>query len=216
MSAMRDADAERGAQDLPTTLFLLREHARGAPRAFTELYERHAELVARSLATRLGVRLRGISELDDVLQETFLAAWQHLQRGASDATRSLGSFRALLAKIAHQKAIDALRAAERHCRDRRRAEMRELAALSSERERPSRLAIALEMSAELEAALLALDERDRFVLDCRDNLGLGYQLIARELGTSAANAKLRCHRARERLRAALSQRLGLGRTSTVE
>lgn len=213
---MRDPEAERGAQELPTTLFLLREHARGVPRAFTALYERHAELVARSVATRLGVRLRGIAELDDVLQETFLAAWQHLQRGPTEATRSLGSFRALLAKIAYQKAIDALRAAERKRRDRRRAEARELAALTSERERPSRLAIALELNAVLEAALLALDERDRFVLDCRDNLGLGYELIARELGTSAANAKLRCHRARERLRAALAKRSGLGRGATVE
>jgi RNA polymerase sigma factor (sigma-70 family) len=202
---MGEPETLRGAGDLPTTLLLLREHAGGATRAFTQLYERHAAAVARSVATRLGLRLRGIVELDDVVQETFLAAWQRLQGG--EAVHSIGSFRALLAKIALQKAIDALRGAERRKRDHRRVGSCELDLLASDRERPSRLAVASEVAAELEEALLSLDEADRTILDYRDNLRLGYEEIAAELGTRPANAKLRCHRARERLRAALAKRL---------
>ncbi|MBL8899306.1 MAG: sigma-70 family RNA polymerase sigma factor [Planctomycetes bacterium] len=203
---MRDDDDAPSEGDLPTTLFLLREHARGAPRAFAELYARHAHMVARSVATRLGQRLRGCAELEDVMQETFLAAWQHLERGGDEPVRTLGCFRALLAKIALQKAIDALRRAERLRRDHRREGVRDLAQLTSEQERPSRFAVAAELRAEIDEALLALDADDRFVLDCRDNLGLGYAAIARELGTTSANAKLRCHRARERLRMRIAKR----------
>ena len=93
---------------LRTTLRLFRLYENGErDTAFAEFHARHAAQLRRSVALRLGTTVRELHDVDDVLQETFLAAWQYVDRGGFTDLDSVGGFRRLLVKIAMQKVCDA-------------------------------------------------------------------------------------------------------------
>ena len=93
--------------DLTRTQTLVIQAKKGEDTAFTELYTRHASRVRHSVATRLGGYTT--PDLEDVVQETFLYAFEVIRDGRFDATRSEGGFRHWLAKIAVNKARDGVR-----------------------------------------------------------------------------------------------------------
>ena len=69
------------------------------------MYEHwHAGRVRHSVATRLGGYDR--PDLEDVVQETFVYAFEVIRRGGFDETRSDGGFRNWVAKIAISKLRD--------------------------------------------------------------------------------------------------------------
>ena len=194
---------------MPTTVGLLHRYQMGREEAFTQLYARHQMSVRRSIAARLGCRVRDLVDTDDILQETYVAAWQYVVEGRFEYFQSVGGFRNLLAKIATQKLLDQAKSHSRMRRDRRRTVPlqdvpREPESLDA---RPSQLAQEHEMEKLVEEAMLTLAEPDRWILDARSNLGMTYAAIAAELGRKPANAKLRFFRAKERLAKQL-ERLG--------
>jgi len=83
------------AAEVPDALVVERAAA-GDERAFGELYERHARYVA-GVAYRL---LGRDAEVDDIVQETFLAALEHLA-----TLRDAESVRAWLARIAARRVM---------------------------------------------------------------------------------------------------------------
>ena len=184
-------------EDFSTTLALIRQHQNGDEAAFSLLYERHAPAVRKSVACRLGTRLSQLVEVEDLIQETFLSAWGVIESGAFTGPRPVGGFRHMLVKIALHKVQDHAKWHNRVRRDAKRTvsidDVPEK--LIDDGPRPSQHARAHELEALGEQALLRLGERDRFVIDCRDNLGLSYDDIATELQCKAANAKLRFFRA---------------------
>jgi RNA polymerase sigma-70 factor, ECF subfamily len=101
----RDALADQDTDDQSDS-HLMGRLVEGSQDALAELYDRHVQAV---FATALRVsRDRGIAA--EVVQETFLALWNHAER--YDASR--GALIAWLLTIARNRAIDHLRSAGRH------------------------------------------------------------------------------------------------------
>ncbi|MGU3409786.1 RNA polymerase sigma factor [Microbacterium sp. M1A1_1b] len=98
---------------------LVRRAVAGDDRAFATIVRRNAELL-RGVATRI---LRGSSEADDVVQETFIAAWRHLD-GVTDGD----AITAWLVTTVRRRAFDRLRSAA----VQRRADLDESVPASSE------------------------------------------------------------------------------------
>src|SRR6476620_4170036 len=94
--------------DLPSDVTLVRSLLEGSQTALGVLYDRHSSAV-------FGAAMRASGDhaiAAEVVQETFLALWDRAE--LFDAER--GSLSAWLTRIAHNRAIDRLRAAARHDR----------------------------------------------------------------------------------------------------
>lgn len=178
---------------------LLAQAAAGDRAAFTTFAQRHRAAVWRFAR----VATRRAEDAEDVLQQTFLAAW----RAAADA-RAEGGARAWLFGIA--------RNAVRRQGRRRAGEPDSLESLETlgaqagfgdESCSPEALAAALEERALLQDALDALDEHEREVIVLRDVEGLSGEEVARVLEIPLAAMKSRLHRARLRLAAQLRRRM---------
>lgn len=118
---------------------------------------------------------------DDVLQETFLRAWQHAPDADDERT-----IQAWLKRTATNLALDELR------RRRRRPESSLDAALA--------LAPDVHDRPDARAALAELTAHERFILLMRFEAGLSSAELAALLGVSEAAARKRVERARARFR----------------
>lgn len=178
---------------------LLERSARGDRAAFGEFVERHSASVyryARWLAD-------DEADAEDVLQQTFLAAW----RSAGDARAENGAKTWLLA-IARRHAgrLLARRGATR-AREQSLEELGEQAGFGDEEHTPERVLHAAEERECVVRALESLEPQDREILVLRDIEGLAGAATAELLGLSLAAQKSRLHRARLSLAAQLRQRL---------
>lgn len=172
----------------------LSEAARGQADAFTRLVERHRDGVFR-LARALSATEQ---EAEDVLQETFLAAYRH-----AETFRGEAAVRTWLLTIARNAAA----------RQRRRRagepqehepldELGEAAGWGAEDD-PEQRASDAERRQALDRALAALAPSDRAIIVLRDLEGMTGPGAAEVLGLSLAAVKTRLHRARLRLMAEL-------------
>ncbi|MEM7244683.1 MAG: sigma-70 family RNA polymerase sigma factor [Acidobacteriota bacterium] len=82
----------------PTTTELIASHHAGDPRAATELFERHRPSLRRFLNHRATSWLRGAVPLDDLVQETQLAAWHGLSRFHCEDDESFGRWLRAIAR----------------------------------------------------------------------------------------------------------------------
>lgn len=175
---------------------LLAAAAVGDEEAFAHLVERHGGAVLRYAESLVG---SGVGAAEDVLQETFLAAWSAAARFRGEA-----GARGWLLAITRQKAM-------RHFRRRAGepdhltslAELGEAAGWAVEEDPADRALRRLD----LQAALAALAVEDREILLLRDVEGLSGEEVAALLGLGLAAMKSRLHRARLRLMAAMTPRL---------
>ncbi len=169
---------------------------RGDTRAFAQLVERYESRVY-NLALKM---LRDPQDAEDVLQETFLSVFRHLNDFHGDATFSTWLYRiatnAALMKLRARKppplSLDAP------------AESEEANALPREVAdwgiMPEEALLNDEVRAQMDAAMDALPESLRMVFVLRDVEGLSVQETAEVLGISVPNVKTRLHRARLALR----------------
>jgi RNA polymerase sigma-70 factor, ECF subfamily len=172
-------DASRGG-DGQTDLDLIARWRRGDERAASELVARHAQALAR-FAASFGAN----DEIDDLVQDTFIRAFQSL-----DGFRAESSFRTWLFTI------------ERHLLlDRQRAEKR----------RPSRVEVqegdatteydaldgmvAGEAAQRVRQAMTKLSPTQREVFALRVAQGLSYREIAELVGTTEGAARVHYHNA---------------------
>lgn len=170
--------------------------------AFDRLVARHEARLFRFV--RALTRDPAVAE--DVLQETFLAAW----RAAADF-RGGGSAVPWLLTIARHQALRQHR--------RRVGEPATFASIEELGEQagwgagddPEALAIARQRRDRLQAALDALGEEERAVLVLRELEGFSGEETAAALGLSLAATKSRLHRARLRFAARLREESGHGR-----
>ncbi len=176
--------------------------------AFEALTTRYESRVF-SLALRM---LRQQQDAEDVTQQTFLSALEHL-----NGFRGEASFATWLLRIAAHAALKVLR-------KRRGLEMVSLEAASEGgegpervphpefiadwRQSPEQLAQNREIGRLLETALDQLAERHRLVFLLRDVEGLSVKETAAALGLTEANVKVRLLRARLQLRELLTRTLG--------
>jgi RNA polymerase sigma-70 factor (ECF subfamily) len=166
------------------------------------------ELLMRRYNQRLFRIARAIvgdpGEAEDVLQEAWVRAFQHLVQ--FDGRARLSTW---LAKIALHEALARRRRAGRF----RPLDTGELsdespeARLPSQDADPERRAAAAELGALLEEELARLSEAARAVFVLREVEGLSTAETAAALGIREEAVKVRLHRARGRLRQALDRRL---------
>lgn len=187
---------------------LVRRAQSGELEAFEALTLRHEERVY-SLAMRM---LRHEQDAEDVTQQTFLSAIEHL-----DGFRGDSSFSTWLLRIAAHAALKVIRK-----RKGLQAISFEAATEPSEtfdsvprpdfiadwRQSPEELVHQREIHGLLNSALERLDEKHRLVFLLRDVEGLSIKETADALGLSESNTKVRLLRARLQLREQLTETLG--------
>jgi RNA polymerase sigma-70 factor (ECF subfamily) len=187
---------------------LVRRAQAGDLAAFEALTERHEQRVY-SLALRM---LRQEQDAEDVTQQTFLSALEHL-----DGFRAEASFSTWLLRIATHAALKIIR-------KRKGLETVSLEAATEERDdydavphpefiadwrqSPEQLVHINELQRLLDEALAKLDEKHRLVFLLRDVEGFSVRETAEALDVSEANVKVRLLRARLQLREHLTQTLG--------
>lgn len=182
------------AQTLEMTLFstvggdataeevLVAASRRGDQQAFGALVRAHERRVFR-LAGRF---FRHREDAEEVAQETFLRAWSKLGGYRADAP-----FEHWLTRICLNCCYERLR--------RRQPRMEELPESTAAPTRDPSAGL------EVERLLRRLSPADRFVLLLLDGEGWAVEEIARKLGWTTTNVKVRAHRARKRLRRVLEE-----------
>jgi RNA polymerase sigma-70 factor (ECF subfamily) len=167
---------------------LVRRARAGDLEAFSELVDRHGDVVVRVAA-----RIVGRADAEDVAQDALLRAFHGLSTFRGDT-----AFRAWLLRITHNTALNAIA--------RRRPEpveeVPEAAGrlVSGPAERPPAEALEeRERRERLESKLLLLSPAHRAVLVLRDLEGLSYDEIAQVTESPLGSVKGRLHRARDEL-----------------
>jgi RNA polymerase sigma-70 factor, ECF subfamily len=189
-------------------LDLVRRAQAGELDAFEALTTRYERRVF-SLALRM---LRQEQDAEDVTQQTFLSALEHLPGFRGEA-----SFATWLFRIATHAALKVIR--KRNGLETVSLEAATEGADSGEsvphpefiadwRQSPEQLVHQNEVRRLLDEALARLDEKHRLVFLLRDVEGLSIKETADALGLSEANTKVRLLRARLQLREQLTQTLG--------
>ena len=176
--------------------------------AFETLANRHEKRVY-SLALRM---LRHEQDAEDVTQQTFLSALEHL-----DGFRGEAGFATWLMRIATHAALKVIRkrdgldtvsleGATESLDDEEAIPHPEYIADWSQS--PDELVVRHETRRLLDEALVQLDEKHRLVFLLRDVEGMSVKETAAALGLSEANVKVRLLRARLQLREILTLTLG--------
>ncbi len=192
-------------QSLATSSFgLIERIQRGERDAFTPLFEKYSPRLAVLIHYRLSPQMRARGEIDDILQETLLRAFQNF---GQFTYRGPGSLMHWLSKIADHVIIDGVRHQNRAKRRAYeivplRSESRPDGADPVDSKTPSRLLAGRE---ELHGLLRRLDELPepyREVILLARFEGLTTQEIAERLGKSRPAVALLLHRALRQLRQA--------------
>jgi RNA polymerase sigma-70 factor (ECF subfamily) len=166
------------------------------------------EIIMRRYNQRLFRTVRGMglghSEAEDILQETYVRAYQHLRQFEKRAR-----FSTWLMRIAIHEGL---------ARQRRHRRFTDFAELEREPGRadprqddertPEDRASSAELRGVLEHAIGQLPESLRLVFVLREVEGFGTEETSDCLGITVDNVKVRLHRARSLLRARIDRRLG--------
>lgn len=163
---------------------LIRRFLDGDEQAFRTLYERHTPRLEMTLQRLLGPWRQ---DVDDVVQETWLAACRGLHGYRGDAR-----FSTWLTSIGVRTTLNHLGR-----RGDRETEILE--------EIPTPLANGPASGIDLERALAALPDRQRVVVVLHDVEGFTHEEIGAQLGIAAGTSKATLSRARQALRLALSE-----------
>jgi RNA polymerase sigma factor (sigma-70 family) len=188
----RQRAADQGADDARLDDAALIERSWHEPEAFAALYDRHAAPIHRFAGRRLGDQLA-----DDVVGETFLAAFRRRKRydlRRADARPWLYGIAANVIGKHRRAEVRMLRAFARTGADPVAAGHADLV--------DSRVCAAA-VQRDLAAALAALTAGDRDVLLLIAWADLSYEETAAALGIPVGTVRSRLHRARRKVREAL-------------
>ena len=163
----------------------------GSREAFGELVSLHERVVMRTAMAALGVR----EDAEDVAQEAFVLAWQHLPRFRGEAT-----FRTWLLTIVWRRALDRRRSRQRwwHRVHQPAGDTGAdaVAALPSTAADPERLAVDADLVRQAQACIRQLSPKlkDTLLLACSGEHS--YEEIAALLGVPLGTVKWRVSEAR--------------------
>ncbi len=168
---------------------------------FEILMRRHNQRIYRAVRAVLGSE----DEVEDVMQQAYLNAYQHLRQFAGGA-----QFSTWLTRIAINEAI--ARKRKRNGFAQENEEMT-LMLVDEKTPDPEQQASASELREVMEREVAALPETFRTIFVLRDVEGLSTAEAAQVLGISEVLAKQRLHRARTQLRENLYRRAGVSLAS---
>jgi RNA polymerase sigma-70 factor (ECF subfamily) len=194
--------------DNSSDLELVRRAKAGELDAFEVLTSRYEQRVY-SLALRL---LRHEQDAEDVTQQTFLSALEHLAGFRGEASFSTWLLRiathAALKVIRKKKGLSTVSLEEATEAAEGTDSIPHPEYIADWRDSPEQLAERNETRRLLDEALAQLDEKHRLVFLLRDVEGFSVKEAAEALGLSEANVKVRLLRARLQLREQLTRTLG--------
>lgn len=165
--------------------------------AYRLLVERHSRIVFR-LAYRI---VQNEMDAEDVVQETFMRAYQHLDRFDMAA-----SFSTWLYRIASNYALDLLRARQRHASSVEPTESGEdflSTTVAHPGPPPDRLLLSREVEDRVQQALGALTPQERTAFVLRHFEGQSIEEIGQAIGATGNATKQSVFRAVQKLRRAL-------------
>ena len=176
--------------------------------AFEALVSRYEQRIF-SLARRI---LRQEQDAEDVTQQTFLSALEHLNSFRGDSTFATWLFRiathASLKVIRKRKGLKTVSLDEAAEENERMGSIPHPEFIADWRQSPGELVQKHEIQQLLDEALMRLDEKHRLVFLLRDVEGFSVKETADALGLTEANTKVRLLRARLQLREELTRSLG--------
>jgi RNA polymerase sigma-70 factor (ECF subfamily) len=156
--------------------------------------------------------LRQEQDAEDVTQQTFLSALEHLNGFRGEASFSTWLLRiathAALKVIRKRRGLDVVSLEEVTEPSERSEAIPHPEFIADWRQSPEQLVQRRETQRLLEEALDRLEEKHRLVFLLRDVEGLSIKETAETLGLSEANTKVRLLRARLQLREQLTRTLG--------
>jgi RNA polymerase sigma-70 factor (ECF subfamily) len=185
-----------------STFDLIERFREGDETAFSQLFAKYRPRLGVLIRYKLGAALRERVEVDDILQEVFLAASKDI---GSFTYRSAGSFMSWLSRIADHVIVDEARSQARQ--KRRAAEVVRFQSAGNpggpepvDSKTPSRILMQKEVTEKLLARLDALAPDYRDVILMAKVEGLSSAEIAERMGRSREAVAVLLHRALQRLR----------------
>jgi len=173
---------------------LVKKSQLGDKNAFEELVRRHQELVFS-----LAYKLTGNRELaNDVAQEAFIRAWKAIQKFRGDSTFSTWIYR-----ITVNTAWTLRKKAKKHYS--LNIEDTQEPVVIDEKKDPEFLAINSDLSSVLKKALDQIPVEQRIIVELKNIEGRSHKEIAEYLDISVTAAKVRLHRAHQKLRNILEE-----------
>jgi RNA polymerase sigma-70 factor (ECF subfamily) len=173
---------------------LVKKSQLGDKGAFEELVKRHQELVFS-----LAYKLTGNRELaNDVAQEAFIRAWKAIQKFRGDSTFSTWIYR-----ITVNTAWTLRKKAKKHYS--LNIEETQEPVVIDEKKDPEFLAINSDLSSVLRKALDQIPVDQRIIVELKNIEGRSHKEIAEYLDISVTAAKVRLHRAHQKLRNILEE-----------
>jgi RNA polymerase sigma-70 factor (ECF subfamily) len=222
MGTLRRADAGFDGRERSMTvneMTLVDRLRAGDHQALGELFSTHRERLSRLVNFRLSPRLFGRVDVEDVLQESYLAAASRLAHFVSNPSSSffvwlrlvvLQTLTDLQRMHLGAKMRDAHREVSLQDAPRTPGTSQSLAAhLLANLTSPSQVAILAELADKLEVALETMSPTDREILALRHFEELSNQETAEVLGIEPKAASIRYIRALKRLKEICSQMPGL-------
>jgi RNA polymerase sigma-70 factor, ECF subfamily len=194
---------EQGEMESSTSTFALVERfKRGDTEAFSLIFRKYRRRLAVLVHYKMSAELRGVVEVDDILQEVFLAAAQDL---GNFTYQSPGSLMAWLSRIADHGIVDAVRhqkRGKRHAEEvlRFRSDSNPAGPDPVDRETPSQLFARAENLQILLKKLDALPEEYREMILLAKFEGLTTKEISERVKKTRASVALTLHRALKRFR----------------
>lgn len=183
----------QGMHDSDSAALLARAR-KGSRKALDRLFAECGERLLALIRLRLGPGLRGQLESRDVLQQTFLNAFQHVDRFRGSDRRTLMAWLAGIAEneIRHQAAFQ-----RRQKRDARRAVPldEEVVRLEAQIRSTSSRLVLYDRWRRLEAALESLPEASREIIVLRRLQELSFPEIGERLGKTADACRMQFARA---------------------
>jgi RNA polymerase sigma-70 factor (ECF subfamily) len=197
------------ASEISQTVLQLRRAKDGDHEALNTLCQRYQPRVRDAVAITIGKMPSQIADLDDILQEVWISAFDALD---GFEYSSEGAFMSWLATIAINKVRDHCRRESREKRGGGR--VRPLCdvfgtssldiPVAAPDPRPSQIARANEIAEAEMRALLRLEQRYRDIIVDRDILGMSYEELAQKLGYKTPHPPRALHsRAKHKLREAM-------------
>lgn len=202
---MAQPHVEQATQSSRDDADLVRRARTGEAAAFRDIMQRHNQRlyrIARSV-------LRESAEAEDVVQETYVSAFTHL-----DSYRGESGLAAWLARITMNEALGRLRRRRRYAGGlssiddvRTKAEIIQFP-LAAQVDDPERTMAQRQLLDLVEKATDGLPESYRLVFVARVIEGMSIEETAELLGIRPETVKTRLHRARELVREQLNKQIG--------
>jgi RNA polymerase sigma-70 factor, ECF subfamily len=185
-----------------STFGLVERFKGGETSAFSLIFQKYRRRLAVLVHYKMSAELRGVMEVDDILQEVFLAASQDMR---NFTYQSPGSLMAWLSRIGEHVIVDAARhqkRGKRHAEEmlRFRSESNPGGPEPVDRETPSQVFAQAEGVQILLKKLDALPEEYREMILLAKFEGLTTQEISERVNKTRGNVALTLHRALKRFR----------------